>query len=164
MTKSSNGILLYRATRDGFEGTAFHNKCDGKANTLTIIKTNGNYVFGGYTAGKWNSDGIYASDTSAFIFSLRRNSVSNSYNLKVALSQYAIYGGERYGPTFGGGHDIKIIDKSNINTGSYTYFCSSYQCPAGYSFGDTSKSFLAGIHSGVLNSGWLTTEIEVFQI
>ena len=69
MTNSSNGILLYRATRDGFESRSFHLKCDGKANTVTIIKTNGNYVFGGYTAAKWTSMGVYVNDTSA-IFSV----------------------------------------------------------------------------------------------
>ena len=44
------GNLLYRATRDGFTASAFHEKCDGKENTITIIKTNGNYVFGGHTS------------------------------------------------------------------------------------------------------------------
>ncbi len=159
MTKSSAGILLYRATRDGFEASAFHAKCDGKANTVTIIKTNGNYVFGGYTAAKWNSIRTYINDTSAYLFSLRRNSVSTNYKFMVTMPEYAIYGYQIYGPTFGGGHDIRIIDKSNIYTASSTYFCYSYQCPSGYSYGATSQPFLAGT-----SSGWLTTEIEVYQI
>ena len=45
ITQSSKGTLLYRATRDGFTANAFHSKCDGKSKTITIIKTNGNYVF-----------------------------------------------------------------------------------------------------------------------
>jgi len=28
--------LLYRATRDGFDSSDFHSKCDGHSNTLTI--------------------------------------------------------------------------------------------------------------------------------
>jgi hypothetical protein len=38
-------------------------------------------------------------------------------------SQYAIAGAPTYGPTFGGGgHDIYIIDKSNIKSGSNHQF------------------------------------------
>ncbi len=55
MTEYSNCILLNRASRDGFEGSVFHEKCDGKENTITIIETNGNNVFGGFTAAKWAS-------------------------------------------------------------------------------------------------------------
>jgi hypothetical protein len=39
MTNSKNGTLLYRGTRDGFTAKSFHEKCDGKENTITIIKT-----------------------------------------------------------------------------------------------------------------------------
>ena len=42
MTKSTKGDLLYRASRDGFTGQAFHSKCDGKGNTISIIKNNSN--------------------------------------------------------------------------------------------------------------------------
>jgi hypothetical protein len=45
---NQQALLLYRATRDGFDASSFHSKCDGKANTVTIIKTDSNYVFGGY--------------------------------------------------------------------------------------------------------------------
>ena len=71
MTTSNNEKLLYRATRDGFTAKAFHSICDGKANTITIIKNNFNYVFGGFASAAWNSSGIFASDNSAFVFSLR---------------------------------------------------------------------------------------------
>ena len=39
MSKTKDGFLLYRATRDGFTGHAFHTHCDGKSNTITIIKS-----------------------------------------------------------------------------------------------------------------------------
>eukprot|EP01083_Nonionella_stella_P096952 272549_1 len=38
--------LLYRGSRDGFRANVFHNKCDGKAKTLSIIRTDTNNVFG----------------------------------------------------------------------------------------------------------------------
>jgi hypothetical protein len=72
MTKSSKINLLYRATRDGFTSQAFHSKCDGKENTITIIKNNLNYVFEGYTSSAWHSSEAWNNDPNAFLFSLRR--------------------------------------------------------------------------------------------
>jgi hypothetical protein len=37
--------LLYRASETGFHSSQFHSKCDGKPNTLSILKANG-FVFG----------------------------------------------------------------------------------------------------------------------
>ena len=65
--------LLYRGTRDDFGGKAFHSKCDGKSNTLTILKAKqSKFIFGGFTAVNWESSNNlkYKSDQNAFIFSL----------------------------------------------------------------------------------------------
>ncbi len=150
---------MYRATRDGFLASAFHAKCDGMANTVSIIKTNGNYVFGGYSAAQWVSNSSYGYDASAFLFSLRKNGVSNNLKFTVTMPQVAIYGFPTYGPTFGSTSDIRIIDKSNVNVGSATLFCYGYQCPQGYAPGATTKAFLAGSYNN-----WLTTEIEIYQM
>jgi hypothetical protein len=46
---------LWRGSRDGFGASDFHRRCDGHANTLTVIlDTNGN-VFGGFTPVEWES-------------------------------------------------------------------------------------------------------------
>ena len=43
--------LLYRGTSDGFRSRDFYSKCDGHANTLTILKAKGSgFIFGGFTA------------------------------------------------------------------------------------------------------------------
>jgi methyl-accepting chemotaxis protein len=48
--------LLYRGTRDGFSGKAFHSKCDNQSNTLTIFKAKeSEFIFGGYTTVSWES-------------------------------------------------------------------------------------------------------------
>jgi hypothetical protein len=48
--------LLYRGTRDGFGARAFHTKCDGHPNTLTICKAKeSSYIFGGFTTVRWES-------------------------------------------------------------------------------------------------------------
>jgi hypothetical protein len=47
--------LLWRGSRDGFGASDFHSRCDGHANTLTLIEENGGFLFGGFTPAKWDS-------------------------------------------------------------------------------------------------------------
>ncbi|XP_073249640.1 uncharacterized protein [Porites lutea] len=49
---NSNWALCWQASTHGWAGTTFHNKCDGKRHTITIIKKD-QYVFGGYTDIPW---------------------------------------------------------------------------------------------------------------
>ena len=41
--------LLYRKSRDGSTLNDFHNKCDNKGITITLIETTKGYKFGRYT-------------------------------------------------------------------------------------------------------------------
>ena len=41
--------LLYRGSRDGFGVDNFHRLCDNKGNTLTVVKSTKDNVFGGFT-------------------------------------------------------------------------------------------------------------------
>ena len=67
---NSSFKLLYTASRDGFRGSDFHLKCDGHANTLTILKAKGTeFIFGGFTSVTWDGAG-WKSDPNAFLFSL----------------------------------------------------------------------------------------------
>ena len=157
---NSRKRLLYKATRDGFSGSIFHSKCDGKANTVTIIKTNSGFVFGGYTAAAWKSDGTYSTDSSAFIFSLRRNGITynEKYMVRDATTAILNWGGK--GPIFGSfKSDIFINDRSDINY-NYADFGASYNLPFGYTRGSANtRRYLAGSYRD-----WLTTEIEVFHL
>ena len=45
-------VLCYRASSHGWAASIFHRRCDGKRNTVSIIKV-GQYVFGGYTDISW---------------------------------------------------------------------------------------------------------------
>ena len=153
------GTLLYRASRDGFTTKAFHDRCDNVPNTVTIIRNNLNFIFGGFTSARWSSTAGYTTDPSAFIFSLRRSGTSNNYKLMIKSSESynAIYGLSSYGPTFGEGRDIYIRELSNTTTGSYSVI-TTYTAPT-YPSGSDSTTFLTG---GFGN--WLTTEIEVIQL
>ena len=159
MTHFKSGTLLYRATRDGCNAAAFHSKCDGKANTITFIKTDSNDVFGGFASASWNSSGYYIADSSAFVFYLRRKGSSKceKFIIKRENLYKAMIGNRNYGPIFGGGNgdannngcDILIIDNSNIYHGSESNINGSYQLPI----------YLAGIQNN-----WLTLEIEVYEL
>jgi hypothetical protein len=147
--------LQYRATRDGFTGENFHSKCDGIANTLTIIKsTNGN-IFGGFTENAWKSTGGYYNDQKAFIFSLV-NKENKPFKVMCSIGGYAINCNSTYGPTFGGGFDIHVSSDSNSNQTSYSNFGHTYK-HADYQYGtEKAKSILAGSYN------FQTLEIEVF--
>ena len=160
ITKPTKVTLLYRATTDGFASTFFHSKCDGKANTVSIVKTNSNFVFGGYTAAMWSNPGstIFSTDSTAFIFSLRRNGISNSEKFNVKDTSKAILSQNNHGPSFGEGNSDIYINASGL--GGHTNFGHSYHLPSGYTYEESNtKSYLAGSYNG-----WTIAEIEVFQI
>lgn len=146
--------LLYRATRDGFEAADFHSMCDGFENTLTVIRTTNDFIFGGFTEKAWQSTGGFVTDPNAFIFSLVNN---EGRPLKVMCSKSgknAINCSSEGGPLFG--YDIVIESGSNVKQSSYSCFGSSYTHPD-YPVGfDKAKNILAGSVS------FQTTEIEVF--
>ena len=50
-------VLCYRASTHSWASTTFHSRCDGKRDTVTIIKK-GEYVFGGYTDIPWGKYNI----------------------------------------------------------------------------------------------------------
>ena len=74
--------LVYRASRDGFNPTIFHEKCDVLKNSLIIAKTTKDQVFGGYTNASWGSEQFSkrtlsgSSDQSYTL--VRRTSISES--------------------------------------------------------------------------------------
>ena len=166
MTDASEVKLLYRATVDGFSSRAFHSKCDGKGKTITIIRNDLDYVFGGYTSAKWMSDDKAIEDSSAFIFGLRMfgNTVNHKMLIKSDGKKKAIGGFQNQGATFGccrKNADILVCDQSNRYECSYTNVCKQYECPYSAScLNKTCKNsnFLSGTHS------WKSKEIEVYQI
>ena len=63
--------LLYRGSRDGMKAAAFHRMCDGKNDTVSVIKdTNGN-VFGGFADKAWSSQESSVKSEKSFLFSLK---------------------------------------------------------------------------------------------
>ena len=148
--------FLYRASKHGFGSKDFHSKCDGKANTLTILKANG-FIFGGFTSASWDSSGKYKSDPNAFLFSLT-NKDNKPCKMKIDSSQnqYAILCKNEYGPIFGF-NDVCILNNSNINKNSFSYLGHTYKHTQYVARSNEAKSFLAETFEFQLD------EIEVYQ-
>lgn len=94
--------LLYRASENEFSAKRFHEKCDGIADTVTVIWTEFDKKIGGFTPLKWSSpqDVTYATDNGkeSFLFSLTHN---DKFTLQ--KPQYAILNKADTGVAFGGG-------------------------------------------------------------
>ena len=144
--KINSITLLYKASKDG--ESAFHKKCDGKAFTVTMVKTTTNKRFGGFTCLEWNQNNSYYSDRYAFIFSFdnKDNYYVNKYD-----GSSAIYCNSSYGPVFGSGHDFYISNecKSNKNSSDGT--------PGSY-YTKGKEYVLAG------ESNFQVEDYEVFQL
>jgi hypothetical protein len=95
---------------------------------MTIVRSNNNYLFGGYTAIPWTSDGTWKNDTTAFLFTLANphNITPTKYLINPTNVHQAVYHNSAYGPTFGGGHDLHLANNSNANNTSYTGFLHAY--------------------------------------
>ena len=90
-----NFELLYRAKRHGDRAKDFHLRCDMYQNTLTIIKTEGGLIFGGFTSQSWEGKDSDKEDENAFCFSLDKQKIYNSIKGKKA-----IYANPNQGPSF----------------------------------------------------------------
>ena len=105
--------LLFRKSRDGSSCKTFHNYCDNKGPSLTLVETSKGYKFGGYTPFSFQSKIGYSpqNDNETFIFSL--NLMKKFNKLK---EESLVYFSPDFGPCFGrGGGDFFLND--NLNTG-----------------------------------------------
>jgi hypothetical protein len=117
--------LLYRASDNGFFISKFHEKCDGIANTLTVIETEFNKKIGGFTPCAWDSPQYseYEADNlkESFIFSLTNN---DKFTLRT--QERAAFHCSIYGPTFGLGFDLHVCDKADSQNNSSAKVCRIY--------------------------------------
>ena len=113
--KSINIKLLFRLSENGNSCNKFHDYCDNKGATITIIDNDKNHVFGGYTSQSWMPPTtIYPTpikDPNAFIFTIRPT--SKCIDIKQApyvdaVVTVVIKG--NYGPIFGAGKVLSTRD------------------------------------------------------
>ena len=61
--------LLYRKSRDGDTFDIFHQLCDNKGPTITLIRSSEGFIFGGYTPLSWYNHSNWKDDEQSFLFS-----------------------------------------------------------------------------------------------
>jgi hypothetical protein len=95
-------LWLWCGSRDGYTAEEFHRRCDGHANTLTLIEDTDGNVFGGFTPVEWESrvwtgtskDMVKGDDSlRSFLFTLRNphGVPPRKFALKEEMKGSAIY-------------------------------------------------------------------------
>jgi hypothetical protein len=100
--------LLYRSSRDGASAAPFHRLCNGQGPTVTMIKSSGGYVFGGYSGVAWSSVGRGHACPSAFLFTVTNPHGDPITRFMSNGDDEAVYCHSGFGPTFGGGPDLYV--------------------------------------------------------
>ena len=145
--------LIYKGTRDGFQGTDFHRCCDHQGPTMTIIQAINGYLFGGYTSVSWESNAGYSTDNNdPFLFTLTNPYKIPPTRYEIKLVEYSILNSTNSGPIFGGG-DIFVRNNSQTSVANYCNFPHSYIDTTGHG----SKTFTG-------SRNFTTTDIEVYRL
>jgi hypothetical protein len=162
-------VLLWRGSRDGFGTRDFHGRCDGRANTLTLVLDTKGNVFGGFTPLQWEArvwngkegdqSNVYKCDDSlkSFLFTLKNphDIPARKFASKADQRHRAIGCWDNKGPYFGGAvADMRVSDGCNSSANSHTDLGHMYT-------NDT------GLDEDIVFTGskdFQVREIEVFEI
>ena len=130
--KTEMPVLLYRASRDGWDASDFHGMCNGKGATVTVVKSSGGYIFGGYTGVAWGESKSWKTSIASFLFSLKDHAGIGAVKMPIMSNEtgYAVCHHSSYGPCFGSGDDLRLASNANAaNTESYCDVGKTYQLP-----------------------------------
>ena len=149
--------LIYKATRDGDTPKIFHQKVDGKKNTVTVILTDKGYRCGGFITKEWNISGEFnKNDVNSFLFSLDRRE-----NYLVNLDEYTNFNDINYGPSFGKGFDLIIGENAD-------HFLKSDRNYSKFPNSSGDNSYIVNNENkGLLTGGYenfLISEIETYEV
>ena len=141
---------LFRASVNGYTGSAFHDICNGQAPLFFVMRANTGYIATAYSTVAFNNTNNYQYSTNNFLNNLwNGSSISTTKYFSTNYPQYAIYDTYSYGPTFGGGHDMHLPNNCNVNAG-YT------NTP--HSYAGTNSSLFFGNYSS-----WTIIDYEVYK-
>jgi len=154
--KTKQPKLLYRASRDGWNGADFDRMCDGKGATITVVKSSDGYIFGGYTDVAWGMKNSYKNSSVSFLYILKNQAGIGPVNMPIKSNKtvHAVHHSPGYGPSFGRNPDLDIATNANRSVSSYSTIGSTYELPASCA----DKHFLTG------SSSFTISEYEVFLV
>ena len=145
--------LLFRGTRDGDSTKICHKLCDNKQNVLIIIKSDSDYIFGGYCKiGFKETDNYfkneYKNDDNCFLFSINLRKIYSVIKNKNVICHIE----SSYGLCFY--TSLAFYDKFLNNNNSYC--CSNNN---GYFLGVNESYEMNGGHKY-----FKCKDLEIFQI
>ena len=138
--------LLYRGSRDGFTPPDLHTRWNGACNTIFVIQTTNNHVFGGYTQGAWKESVNDLQDKKCFLFSLEGMTEPRKFLRNYSVQQTHIKNSDQYLIFFGVDLTVASVNCTVSIVG--TMFSSEYSDPV----------LLAGTDT------FTVQEIEVYHI
>lgn len=149
---------LYSLTKNGASSQIFHEKCDGYASCIVLVKTEGKFIFGYYSPLQFMANDKYSGIETYWIFSLKNNFGRGIiFKVKPEKNFIALYNSSKspcLGSTIKGKEDL-LIDFDNLSAS-----CSNI----GYAYKLwDSKIEGAKVLSGK-HTGWTFDEIEVYQV
>ncbi|EXX73782.1 hypothetical protein GLOIN_2v1789120 [Rhizophagus irregularis DAOM 181602=DAOM 197198] len=111
-----NFKLLLRGSRDGFDGNAFHYRCDNKGATIIIAKIkDSKQLVGGYNPLDWKGRNS-KSTTDSFIFLFDDHKDVNSGKIgRVIHTKHAIRCYNNWGPIFGAYNSLAMSNNLAMN-------------------------------------------------
>ena len=126
LTSSYEFKLIFRGSRDGSTAEKFHEFCDNKSRTVTMVKVkDSNEILGGYNPIAWvpGRSSLYCATKDSFIFSFKKDDrIKNGIlsRIKEESAEYSIYNNKSCGPSFGK-NDLDIwpdfdYDGNNLNS------------------------------------------------
>ena len=135
--KIVNFQMLYSAKLNGDKSRKFHELCDNHKNTLIIIKTDLNNIFGGFAGKVWNSLELGRKrDFKSFLFSIGKQKI---YNPKPD-SKYHLFCSDNDGPCF----YAFSVDNLCLENGGFCdeiYKCNFDSFETEYELNNGTKSF-----------------------
>eukprot|EP00357_Protocruzia_adherens_P016222 CAMPEP_0114977066 /NCGR_PEP_ID=MMETSP0216-20121206/3027_1 /TAXON_ID=223996 /ORGANISM="Protocruzia adherens, Strain Boccale" /LENGTH=748 /DNA_ID=CAMNT_0002338075 /DNA_START=104 /DNA_END=2350 /DNA_ORIENTATION=+ len=150
--------MLYSMSRHGISSHEFHKRCDGHANTVIVVKTGKDAVFGGYSDVAWSSESGQKASKETFLFSLTdgKGRKAVRFELREGFEQQALF---HHGKNCGFGADKANKSDLFINFDllwlSYSNLGHCYQVPDEINGGE----YLAGSFSN-----WKISDIEIYTI
>jgi len=145
---------IFSKSANGASAAAFHSHADNQGRTFTLIEIiNGSdtRIVGGYYSRSWSSVRSYdRSAGGSFLFNLTSSTLYSHSRF-----DYYAYDDDRYGPTWGGGHDLYI---NNTLSGGYANIGHDYGDPGQYGQAAYRNAFTGSY------SSWTVGGLEVFTI
>jgi hypothetical protein len=148
--------LLYRGSHDGFGADDFHQQCNGHRNTVTLILSTNDCIFGGYSPIAWSSRECCAPDLSmaSFLFTIKNPRNLPAQIFKQKQAEKAILDYAASGPAFGSHSDLYVSTQCQTSNRSYSDLGTAYANDTG----------IAGTEILTGSRHFTVQEIEVFEL